>query len=405
MRSEIEKQYMYEDKMLKHPWQAVEQYLGVENFHHPGTWRMLNLSPEKPDLFHCHNLHGYPAYFDLRVLPWLSRQVPVILTLHDAWLLSGHCAHSLDCERWRSGCGSCPYLSISPAIRRDATAYNWRRKRDIYAKSSFYVTTPSHWLMRKVEQSMLAPAVIEGRVIPNAVDLSVFRPSDRQQARMALGLPPSPNTKILLFSANGIRRNGWKDYQTMRAAVTLVAEHLKGEEVLFIALGENAPAEHIDQAEIRFVPFQTDLGTVARYYQAADVYVHAARAEVWGLTITEALACGTPVIATAVGGISEQVKGLEISGREAGNADLNQYGLDDATGILVAAGDAGGMAVGVERLLQDKPLRLRMGENAVRDAVRRFDIQRQTDDFLSWYQEILQVWESRRGPVPADQRL
>jgi len=389
--------------VLAHPRQAVEQYLGLEGFQRPRTWAILNLSPEEPDILHCHNLHGH--YFDLRVLPWLGRQVPVILTLHDAWLLSGHCAHSLDCERWRTGCGSCPYLSIYPAIRRDATAYNWRRKQEIYAKSTFYVTTPSQWLMRKVEQSMLAPAVIEARVIPNAVDLSVFRPYDRRQARMALSLPPNPKTKILLFSANGIRRNCWKDYQTMRAAVALVAERLKGQEVLFIALGEDAPAERIGQAEVRFVPYQKDLGTVARYYQAADVYVHAARAEVWGLTITEALACGTPVVATAVGGIIEQVNGLEISDREFCHSDLNRYGLDDATGILVAAGDARGMAFGVERLLQDKPLRLRMGENAVRDAEKRFDLQRQADGLLRWYREILKAWVSRQSPIPADQRL
>jgi glycosyltransferase involved in cell wall biosynthesis len=386
-------------KALKHPLQAVEQHLGLESFHHPGTWDILNLLPEKPDVFHCHNLHGH--YFDLRALPWLGRQVPVVLTLHDAWLLSGHCAHSLDCERWRTGCGRCPYLSIPPSIRRDATAYNWRRKQEIYAKSTFYVTTPSQWLMRKVEQSMLAPAVIEARVIPNAADLSVFRPYDRRQARMALSLPP--NTKILLFSANGIRKNEWKDYQTMRAAVALVAERLKGQEVFFIALGEDAPAERIGQAEICFVPYQKEQGTVARYYQAADVYVHAARSDTFPTTVLEALACGTPVVATAVGGIPEQIKGLDVSDLVFCHSDLNRYGLDDATGILVAAGDARGMACGIERLLQDKPLRLRMGENAVRDAVKRFDIQRQAGDFLRWYQEILKAWVSRQCPIPGDQ--
>lgn len=46
------------------------------------------------------------------------------------------------------------------------------------------------------------------------------------------------------------------------------------------------------------------------------------------------------------------------------------------------------MVVGIERLLQDEPLRLRMGENAVRDAVKRFDFQRQAD-FLRWYEQIL----------------
>ena len=391
--------------VARHPRRLVEKLLGLESFHHPGTRRLLDVPPEKPDILHCHNLHGY--YFDLRVLPWLSRQVPVILNLHDAWPLSGHCAHSLDCERWRIGCGSCPYLGIYPAIYRDATAYNWRRKQAVYANSTVYVTTPAQWLMRKVEQSILAPAIIEARVIPNAVDLSVFRPDDKRQARMALSLSPDPKTKILLFAAHGIRQNDWKDYQTMRAAVALVAERFsfKGKNVLLLALGEDAPAERIGQAEVRFVPYQKDPATVARYYQAADVYVHAARAEVYPLAIIEALACGTPVVATAVGGIVEQIKGLTVSDAGFGHSDLNRYSLNDATGILVAAEDAQGMAFSVERLLQDNPLRLRMGENAVRDAAQRFGIERQADDFLRWYQQILETWVSRPWPTSAQQRL
>jgi hypothetical protein len=58
-----------------------------------------------------------------------------MLTLHDAWLLSGHCAHSFDCQRWKTGCGECPDLDVYPASPRDATACNWRRKREILAEA------------------------------------------------------------------------------------------------------------------------------------------------------------------------------------------------------------------------------------------------------------------------------
>ena len=51
--------------------------------------------------------------------------MPVALTLHDEWLLTGHCAYTLGCERWRIGCGRCPDLTIYPAIRRDSTAENF----------------------------------------------------------------------------------------------------------------------------------------------------------------------------------------------------------------------------------------------------------------------------------------
>lgn len=367
------------------PRRALEKRLGIEDFNYPGTRHLLKLPPQRPDIVHCHNLHG--GYIDLRILPWLSHQLPLILNLADAWLLSGHCAHSFDCERWKTGCGSCPDLTIYPAVQRDRTAYNWRRKRGIFARSHLYVATPSEWLMSKVKQSMLAPAVVEARIIPNAVDLSVFHPSDRRAVRAALKIPQE--AKVLLFTANGIRRNIWKDYQTMRSAVAQAAQRMHGQSVLFIALGEDAPAERIGQAEVRFVPYQKDPEAVARYCQAADLYIHAARAEVWGLTITEALACGTPVVATAVGGIPEQVKGLGISDFGLRNSDLNQYGTNEATGILLPPGDAEGMAVGIERLLNDGPLRARMGANGAKDAQERFGLERQADDFLGWYEEIL----------------
>lgn len=100
---------------------------GWENFNFPDTYQLLNFVPEDPDIIHLHNLHG--GYFDLRALPTISEKVPTIITLHDMWLLTGHCAHSMSCDRWRTGCGQCPDLEIYPDIKKDATAFNLRRKK------------------------------------------------------------------------------------------------------------------------------------------------------------------------------------------------------------------------------------------------------------------------------------
>ena len=367
------------------PRKWLDQYRGIEDFRFPGSWQLLKLSPEIPNIVHFHNLHG--GYFDLRVLHGLSQGLPVVLTLHDAWLLSGHCAHSLDCERWKNGCGQCPDLTTYPAIRQDMTDYNWRRKRELYARSRLYVATPSRWLMDKVKQSILASAVVEARIIPNGVDLAVFHGADKQATRAVLGLPQ--NAKVLVFAATGIRRNVYKDYNTTRAAVSLLGKGLHRQKVLFIALGEDAPTERIDQVEVRFVPYQKDPAVVARYYQAADVYVHAALADTFPNTVLEALACGTPVVATAVGGIPEQVKGLEMVGGGSRATALNTYKVDEATGVMVPIGDAEAMALGIELLLNDGPLRDRLGENTARDARQRFDLQKQVDCYLEWYGELL----------------
>jgi glycosyltransferase involved in cell wall biosynthesis len=353
-------------RTLAEPGKALDYHRGIEDFRFPGTWQLLNLTEQRPDIIHCHNLHG--GYFDLRALPWLSRQIPVVLTLHDAWLLSGHCAHSIDCERWKMGCGLCPDLTLYPAIRRDATAYNWRRKREIFKKSRLFVATPSRWLMGKVEESMLLPGVADARVIPNGVDLSVFHPANKQDARSALGIPR--DALVILFTANAPRQNIWKDYQTVQDAVALAAASLNGQNVLFLALGQDGKGERIGPAEVRFVRYQTDPEVVACYYQAADVYVHAARVDTFPNTVLEALACGTPVVATAVGGIPEQIE-------------------DERTGFLVPAGDAQSLADRLTQLLSDSNLRQAMGMRAAEVVALQFDLRQQADAYLAWYDQLV----------------
>jgi glycosyltransferase involved in cell wall biosynthesis len=366
---------------LAEPGSLLDARRGSEDYRYPGTWRLLDVPPDRPQVLHCHNLHG--KYFDLRALPWLSRQVPTVLTLHDAWLLSGHCGHSFDCDRWQTGCGHCPDLTVYPPIRRDASGHNWNRKRDIFAACRLYVATPCRWLMEKVERSMLAPAIVESRIIPNGIDLGVFKPEDKHASRQGLGLPR--DAAILLFSGYGVRRNPWKDYQPMRSAVGRLTEQRPGRSLLFIALGEEGPTERIGHAVLEFVPFDADPRTVARYYQAADIYVHASRADTFPNSVLEALACGTPVVATAVGGVPEQVKSLDGGGV---SDQAVRHGPDQATGMLVPPGDVSAMATTIELLLSDDALCLRLGENAAADARHRFNLQRQVDDYLNWYADL-----------------
>jgi len=368
---------------LSQPGRWLSWQLGHEYFDFPGTRDLLTLTPSRPDIVHCHNLHGPRTeprgdYFDLRMLPWLSRQAPLMMTLHDAWLLSGHCAHSFDCDRWRTGCGQCPDLTIYPSLIRDGTAYNWERKKRIYEESRIYIATPSHWLMKKVENSILAPAIIEKRVIPNGVDLRTFRPADQQTVRQELGLPIG--TPILMFAAYGVRHNRWKDFETLHQAVIRVAKRMAGQPLLFLAIGQESPSEQIGNAEIRFLPYEPDPVKMAKYYQAADLYIHAARADTFPTTVLEALACGRPVVASAVGGIPEQVD-------------------EGQTGFLIEAGDQQSMATRVEQLLRDTPRRTAMGRRAAEVARLRFDLESQVSAYLDWYESILHP-TGRLHPLP-----
>jgi glycosyltransferase involved in cell wall biosynthesis len=343
-----------------------ERWRGLENFDFPASHQLLDLAPQRPQLLHAHNLHG--DYFDLRALPELSRQLPIIVTLHDEWLFTGHCAHSFGSERWRHGCEHCPDLEIHPPLHRDTTAQNWRRKRALYQRCRFYVAAPSRWLLDEARESILQPAIIEARHIPNGVPLAQFQPFDKTAARRELRLPLDAN--IALFVGSSTRRNPFKDYATLEAAMRQLATRLLQREVLLICLGEAAQAERLGAVTLRFLDFERDPARVARFYQAADVYVHAARADTFPNTVLEALACGTPVVATAVGGIPEQI-------------------VEGETGFLVPVGDSAAMAQRLELLFNDEALRTRLGCAAAVHARAHFNLDRQVDAYLAWYQEIL----------------
>ena len=340
---------------------------GEEIFSYPGSHKIPYLTPGKPELLHLHNLHGY--YFDLRMLPELSHQFPLMITLHDEWMLTGHCAYSQSCGRWRDSCGECPHLDVFPPLEADGTAFNLQRKKSIYTNSRLWVATPSMWLQKRMQESVLNP--VSSRTIPNGIDLSVFRTTPKIAARKKLGLPA--NGTLLLFSAN--MSNKYKDFPTVAAALRL----LSTDEALHLyAVGATKEVEDkVGDHTINFVPYVTEVEQMAAWYQAADIFLFATNADNHPLVIMEALACGTPVIATAVGGIPEQIK------------DLDEHGPEHATGILTPQGDPKAMADAIKRLLHSEENREQLGVNAAADAIHRFDRNRMLEEYVQWYKEIL----------------
>jgi glycosyltransferase involved in cell wall biosynthesis len=132
-------------------------------------------------------------------------------------------------------------------------------------------------------------------------------------------------------------------------------------------VGEN----HRDSSDPRFhyTGYLTDPQRVVLYYQAADVLLHAANVDNFPCVILEALACGTPVIATAVGGIPEQI-------------------VEGETGFLVPRGDSALMAQRVLELINQPEICQRMGQAAFAYARRAFDQDRQAGTYLQWFEDL-----------------
>jgi glycosyltransferase involved in cell wall biosynthesis len=337
---------------------------GLEDFDFPGTIQALGSRGGLPDVLSCHNLHG--GYFDLRALPELSRRILTVLTLHDEWTYTGHCGYALQCSGWLGACGSCPDLSRPPRILQDSTAANLGVKRTIWRDARVHVVTPSQWLMQRATRSILAPAMASSHVIPNGIDTHVFAPGDKLAARAHLGLPI--DARVLLFVANSGTGNPYKDGSTMEKAVAAMTGRKELSRLILLVVGGDGSIAAVEPGRRISVPYQRDPRELARYYQAADLYLHAAHGDNFPLVVLEALACGTPVVATAIGGIPEQVR-------------------EGVTGLLTPPGDAGAMAETATRLLLDDALRGRMGAVARQDAVDRFSLERMVSNYVQLYQE------------------
>lgn len=355
------------------PLRSARRLYGLEDFDFPGTASAVRAAGSA-DLVHAHNLHG--GYFDLRQLAALAGSAPLLLTLHDAWLLSGHCGHSMACERWRIGCGGCPDLTIYPAVRRDATAVNFRRKQGIYGRTGgFRVATPSRWLLDRVADSMLAEHVLESRVVHNGVDTSVFAVRDPAPARARLGV--STNAHVLLAVGSVLRTNPFKDFTVLDAALRRLADDPATPPTLVLLLGDAHPDVTVGRVTMRFVAGTAELAEVARLYDAADVFVHAARVDTFPTVILEALASGVPVVGSAVGGVPEQIR--------------------EDTGVLVAPGDPAALARALGDLLADRDRRGLLGAAAAQDARERFDARVQTAAYVAWAEEIADASRPRTG--------
>jgi len=356
--------------VLGQPTRRIEVAHGKVDFDFSGTKVLLDLPLQHPEILHCHNLHG--NYFYLRKFSWIREHVFIIFNLQDAWLFLGHCARLFHYGRWKTGRGRYPDLSIYSRILRDVTSFKRQCKKEIYSRSRFFIATLSQWVMDRVDHSILAPSIIDKRIIPNGIDRTIFRQGDIFETWSELRLPA--NAQIVLFATNGIRKNVYKNYRTMHSAIDIATKNMQNSQLLFFALGENTPAEPIGAAVIHIMPHKRNISIVTRHFQAVDSSIHAAHAETFSNTVAEARGCETPVITTAVGGIPEYLHDREM-------------------GFLTPPGDALAMAAAIQRLLEDPDLKDKMGKSGIEDVRSWFSLEFQIDRSLRRYKDILDNYD------------
>lgn len=337
---------------------------GIQGY---GTWlstrRLIKLIQDwKPDIIHFHNMHGY--YLDLSIAEAVGRSdLPVVWTLHDPWPLTGRCAYFLDCERWRTGCGKCPYLREYPKAYFDSSAWMWPRKRKLLGGVwNPVIVSPSRWLASLVEEACDGRCRVE--VIPNGIDTGVFRPYGRKQARKELGLPLGK--KIVLFAAARLaeKRKGVAHFLE-------ALEFVKVDNGMVLLVGGEVDLRKKcpSGVELRGLGYVRGAEAMAKVYSAADLYCITSLADNFPTTVLEAMGCGTPVVGFAVGGISEQVA--------------------EDCGKLVPLGDTRALGEAITNMLKDDKAREAMRICCRKRVEQEYNLRRFVERHIELYRELV----------------
>ena len=312
---------------------SIADPLGLQYVFYPSSFGVAS-DPwfREADVVQLFNTHG--SYFSHTALPLLSRRRPIVWRLSDMWPLTGHVAYSYECERWRVGCGQCPYLHEYPKLPRDTTRLLFRIKDAVYRHSRIIVVAPSAWIERIAAESPLLSRFPRVR-IPNGVDLDRFRtqPKPRRERPVVLFSAPDPED----------RRKGGHILEEVRARVGV---------------------------EYELAAFNGGESELARQLAEADVFLLPTLADNLPNMAIESMACGTPVVAFDVGGVGDAVRHLE-------------------TGWLAPAGDTEALAAGVRSLLEDAELRERLGRGARAVAEAEYGADLEAKRFAELYEGLV----------------
>ncbi len=316
------------------------------------------------EILNFHNLHS--DYFSYLAISSLTKNKPAVFTLHDMWSFTGHCAYSYDCDRWKIGCGKCPYPDTYPAVSKDNTHLEWKLKNWVYSRSNITIVTPSNWLFEQAKASMLQRFPIHH--IPNGIDTNAYQPLDSKQCRFVLGIPT--HKKVLMFGADSLT-DSRKGGDLLIKALQTLPESLKAETVLLIlGSGGEAIAEAVGMVTLNLGYISSDrLKSIA--YSAADLFIFPTRADNLPLVLQESMACGKPMVSFKIGGVRDLVR-------------------QNVTGYLATPGDTDDFCKGIVELLEDKTLRHSISQNCRAVALAEYNLELQAQRYIKLYRQVLE---------------
>lgn len=333
-----------------HPYKRTKLNVFMSDLRHTDIHGAL----QKPDydIVHLHWINN--RFLDIRELAKIHK--PIVWTLHDSWPFCGVCHYFIDCERYQTHCGACPMLGSKK--EKDFAYEVFEQKVKAYKNLDLHIVTPSKWLGDCVKKS-----AILGRfpvaVIPNCLDTEVFQPMPKRCKHVK---------PVILYGAMNAATDKIKGFTTLLAALRMLDKQgLEANLMVFGAEAQELPMqfEHID---VTFVGYIKSNEKLVEVYSDADVMVVPSYSEVFGQTASEAMACGTPVVAFRCTGIQDVVA--------------------DGCGYLAKPYETDDLANGIRYCIENNKDNI-MGKAARESAVKRYAIDVVAKQYKALYESLV----------------
>ncbi|MEM9804250.1 MAG: glycosyltransferase family 4 protein [Cyanobacteria bacterium P01_D01_bin.56] len=346
---------------------AQDKILGVPEAFSANWTPSLTLNQIRslqPDVI---NLHWVGWEF-LKIEDLRQLNVPIVWTLQDMWPFTGGCHYSGSCDRYKQSCGSCP--QIRGDRQQDLTHWVWKRKAKAWKDIDLTVVAPGTW----IEDCAKASSLFQNRrieVIPFCLDTERYKPVDAAIARDLLNLPQ--NKQLIIFGAFSATSDERKGFHLLTPALQQLSQTGWSDRVELAVFGASKPKSPLDLGfKAHYLGRLYDDVSLALLYSAADVMVVPSIQESFGQTASEALACGTPVVAFNATGLKDIV-------------DHKQ------NGYLAQPYNQADLAEGIAWVLQDRSRHQHLRAQAREKALRAFALAHQAQRYRKLYQELMSI--------------
>lgn len=343
--------------------------MGFNDIHCVSSFKIADFPPFlEADVVNIHGWHS--NYFSYLAVPKLARIKPLVSTLHDMWPLTGHCAQSFDCQRWKTGCGKCPYPEAYPAVQHDLTAIEWKLKRRVYRKvdGSMSVVAPSKWMCDMARESMLGHLPIHQ--VPNGIDESIYYPRDKAAARAEFGI--QKDRPVIMFIAASLA-NRMKGSDLFIEAMRVMKESVRRDAILLLVGDQADVIAQTVNMEYVAPGYISDENLKAMAYSAADICVMPSRAETQGIVLMESMACGTPVASFNSGGMGEVVE-------------------KGPGGLLAEHENAQQLAENIARMIEDPALRKSLASTGRAAVQKHYTTRRTAEMYVDVFQQTIDAY-------------